>query len=90
VAPIVKAKDIDQAISLANNSKYWLASTVVTNDKEKFNYVMNQLETWNVFWNKIPTSYPFLPYWWIKNSGYGKELWERWMKNFTNEKVVVY
>jgi acyl-CoA reductase-like NAD-dependent aldehyde dehydrogenase len=90
VAPITKAKDIEDAIYLANASKFGLASTVVTQDKEKFDYVASKLETWNVFWNKIPTSYPFLPYGWIKNSGYGKELWERWMKNFTNEKVIVY
>ena len=90
VAPITKAKDIEDAIYLANASKFGLASCVVTQDKEKFDYVANKLETGNVFWNKIPTSYPFLPYGWIKNSGYGKELWERWMKNFTNEKVIVY
>ena len=90
VAPIIKAKDVDDAIYLANASKFGLASAVITQDKEKFDYVASKLETWNVFWKKIPTSYPFLPYGWIKNSGYGKELWERWMKNFTNEKVVVY
>ena len=89
VAPIIKAKDMEEAIYLANISEYWLASTVVTNDKDKFDYISSKLETWNVFWNKIPTSYPFLPYGWVKNSGYGKELWERWMKNFTNEKVIV-
>jgi acyl-CoA reductase-like NAD-dependent aldehyde dehydrogenase len=49
-----------------------------------------RLETWNVFWNKIPTSYPFLPYGWVKDSWYWKELWERGMKNFCNEKVVVF
>ena len=90
VAPITKAKDVEDAIKLANASRFGLASCVVTSNKEKFNYVAKQLETWNVFWNKIPTSYPFLPYGWIKDSGYGKELGERWMKNFTNEKVIVY
>ena len=90
VAPIIKAKDLDEAICLANNSKFGLASAIITNDKEKFNYIASKLEIWNVFWNKIPTSYPFLPYGGIKNSGYGKELGERWMKNFTNEKVIVY
>jgi ribonuclease HI len=58
--------------------------------KEKFDYLASRLETWNVFWNKIPTLYPFLPYGWVKDSWYWKELWERGMKNFCNEKVVVF
>jgi len=90
VAPIMKAKDIEEAIILANKSKFWLASAIITDNKETFNYVASKLEIWNVFWNKIPTSYPFLPYGGVKNSGYGKELGERWMKNFTNEKVIVF
>ena len=90
VAPIIKAKDIDEAIYLANKSRFGLASAVITQDKEIFDYIASKLETWNVFWNKIPTSYPFLPYGWVKDSWYWKELGERWMKNFTNEKVVVF
>lgn len=89
VAPVIKARDIEEAIQLANNSRYGLASTVVSQSKEIFDQVASQLQTGNVFWNQIPTSYPFLPYGGIKDSGYGKELGERWMKNFTNEKIVV-
>jgi succinate-semialdehyde dehydrogenase/glutarate-semialdehyde dehydrogenase len=66
-----------------------LASCVVTEKPEVFDYFAQELQTWNVFWNKIPTSYPFLPYGGIKDSGYWKELGERGMKNFTNEKVIV-
>ena len=90
VAPVIKANNIEHAIELANNSIYWLASCVITDNKNVFENVALKLETWNCFWNKIPTSYPFLPYGWIKDSWYWKELWERWMKNFMNEKVVVY
>lgn len=90
IAPIIKATSVEDAIELANNSIYWLASAIITDDIHKFEYVSTKLETWNAFWNKIPTSYPFLPYGWIKNSWYGKELWERGMKNFMNEKVIVY
>jgi len=90
VAPVIKAKDVEEAILLANKSRFGLASCVITKDKEKFDYVASKLETWNVFWNKIPTSYPFLPYGWVKDSWYWKELWERGMKNFVNEKILVY
>lgn len=90
VAPIIKAKDEEHAIYLANHSKFGLTSCLITQSKEKFEKYSKLIESWNVFWNKIPTSYPFLPYWGIKNSWYWKELWERWMKNFTNEKIIVY
>ena len=90
VAPIIKAKDEQDAIALANNSRYGLTSAIITDSKEKFEKYSKMIESWSVFWNKIPTSYPFLPYGWVKNSGYGRELGERGMKNFTNEKVIVY
>lgn len=90
VASIIKAKNSQEAIMLANNSRFWLTATVVTQEKEVFESVATQLETGSVFHNKIPTSYPFLPYGWVKESGYWKELGERGMKNFMNEKVIVY
>ncbi len=90
VAPIVKAKDLDEAILLANNSKFWLGCSLYWDDIESLREVSSKIEAWNVFINKIVTSYPFLPYGWIKDSWYGKELAERGLKNFVNEKIVVY
>lgn len=90
VAPVFKAKDKAHAIELANNSRFGLTACVVTTKREVFEEVATKLETGNTFWNKIPTSYPFLPYGGVKDSGYGKELGERGIKNFMNEKVVVY
>ncbi len=90
IASIIKANNKNHAIQLANNSKFWLTSCIITDDIQIFEDIAKQLETWSVFHNKIPTSYPFLPYGWVKNSWYWKELWERWMKNFMNEKVIVY
>ncbi len=90
VAPIIKAKDIDEAIELANNSKFGLGCSLYWDDIEKLRELSSKIEAWNVFINKIVTSYPFLPYGWIKDSWYGKELAERWLKNFVNEKIVVY
>jgi acyl-CoA reductase-like NAD-dependent aldehyde dehydrogenase len=45
VAPVIKAKDIEEAIFLANDSRFGLASTVITQDKEKFDYLTMRLET---------------------------------------------
>jgi len=90
IASIIKVKSVEEAIKIANLSNYWLTSSVITSDKDLFIEVASKLETWSVFHNKIPTSYPFLPYWWVKDSWYWKELSEVWIKNFVNEKVIVY
>jgi acyl-CoA reductase-like NAD-dependent aldehyde dehydrogenase len=37
----------------------------------------------------VVTSYAFLPYGWIKNTWYGKELSEHGLKAFMNEKIIV-
>jgi len=87
---IIKADNYEDAIRIANNSKYWLTACVVSDSKKTFEKANYDLDFWSVFWNKIPTSYPFLPYWWIKESWYWKELWKRWIRNFTNECVIVY
>lgn len=90
VAPIIKAKNIDDAIFLANKSKFWLWCSLYGDNIWELKEISKKIESWNVFINKIVTSYPFLPYGWIKDSWYWKELWERWLKNFVNEKVIVY
>lgn len=90
VAPIIKAKDLNEAISLVNNSKFWLGCSLYWDNIDELKVISQKIETWNVFINKIVTSYPFLPYGWIKQSWYWKELWERWLKNFVNEKVIIY
>lgn len=89
VAAVIKAKDINDAIRLANNSKYGLWCSIFWDNYDDMNYVASKVEVSNVWINKIVTSYPFLPYGWIKNTWYWKELWERWIKTFCNEKVIV-
>ena len=90
IASVIKARDKNHAVELVNSSKFWLTACVVCDSIELFEEVASNLETGNVFHNKIPTSYPFLPYGWVKDSWYWKELWERGIKNFMNEKVIVY
>ncbi|MDD2871717.1 MAG: aldehyde dehydrogenase family protein [Candidatus Gracilibacteria bacterium] len=89
VAPIIKAIDIDEAIKFANNSKFGLGCSLYGDDIEQLREVSKKIEAGNVYINKIVTSYPFLPYGGIKDSGYGKELAENGLKNFVNEKVIV-
>ena len=90
VAPIIKVRNIAEAISFANFSTFWLWCSLYGSDIEELKRISTKINVWNVFINKIVTSYPFLPYGWVKNSWYWKELGERGLKNFVNEKVIVY
>ncbi len=90
VAAVCKAKDIEDIIALANNSVFGLWASIFGDDAEQKSYIASKLDVANVSINRIVTSYAFLPYGWIKNTGYGKELGEQWIKTFTNEKVIIY
>ncbi len=90
VLSIIKAKNIEEIIKIANDSKYWLWASIFWDNLEDIEYISKHLEVWNIWINKIVTSYSFLPYWWIKDSWYGKELGESWIKTFCNQKVIVY
>ena len=89
VASVIKASDIYDAVKLANDSVYGLWASIFTDDETELNYVLENVEVWNIAINNWVTSYANLPYWGIKNSWYGKELWEKWVKAFVNEKVIV-
>lgn len=89
VAPVTKARDIEELITLANASRYGLGCSVFGDDRAQIDLVASRIEAGNVAINKIVTSYAFLPYGGIKDAGYGKELGERGIKTFMNEKVIV-
>ena len=90
IAPVMKAKNIEEAITLANDCEYGLGCSIYGSDLATVNMVANHIEASNIALNKVVTSYAFLPYGGIKKSGYGKELAEHGLKAFMNEKVIVY
>lgn len=88
VASVIKAKDENEAIELANNSNFGLGSGVLTGNSERGEKIALQLEAGNSFVNKLVTSDPRLPFGGIKNSGYGRELSGFGVKEFVNTKTV--
>lgn len=89
VAPLIKVADVDEAIQVINDSEFGLGCSVYGDSKEdKMKVAMNS-DVANVFIDGVVTSFANLPYGWIKNTGYGKELGEAWLKAFVNEKVIV-
>lgn len=88
VASVIRAKDEDEAIELANNSQFGLGSGVITGDKARGEKVALQLEAGSSFVNKLVVSDPRLPFGGIKKSGYGRELSGYGIKEFTNTKSI--
>lgn len=90
VASICKAKNVEEAIALANLNDFWLSGVVTWDDIAECKRVAAQIEWGMMFINQSAWSKASLPFWWVKKSGYGKENGADGIKSFTNRKVVIY
>lgn len=71
--PIVRVKDLDEAIEKSNDSIYGLGSSIWTRDLEKANEAARRVESGYTWINSIPDLYDELPFGGVKQSGLGKE-----------------
>lgn len=90
VASVIKSKDIEDSIRLANMSDFGLSATVHGDDEEQLRSIARRLTWGMIFINSIAGSKAALPFGGVKKSGYGKENGPEWLKAFTNKKVVIY
>jgi len=88
VANVFRAKNIDDAIRIANDSRFGLGASVWTNDDTERERFINDIESGMVFVNKMVASDPRLPFGGIKWSGYGRELGVHGIREFTDIKTV--
>ncbi|MEB2353720.1 MAG: NAD-dependent succinate-semialdehyde dehydrogenase [Ignavibacteriales bacterium] len=89
VAALIKAKDEDEAIELANNSIFGLGAAVFTKDNRRGELIAKErLNAGCCFVNDFVKSDPRLPFGGIKESGYGRELSPFGIKEFVNIKTV--
>jgi acyl-CoA reductase-like NAD-dependent aldehyde dehydrogenase len=79
---------IDDALSIANSSKYGLSSSIWTQDDTTAEYISERIDAGSVFINSISVSDPRLPVGGIKQSGYGRELGEYGIREFANVQAV--
>jgi succinate-semialdehyde dehydrogenase/glutarate-semialdehyde dehydrogenase len=87
-AVVYKVADEDEAVELANNSRFGLGAAVFSSDLDKARAVADRIEAGMVWINQPTGSSAELPFGGVKRSGYGRELSELGMFEFANRKLT--
>ncbi|SSW71993.1 NAD-dependent succinate-semialdehyde dehydrogenase [Achromobacter agilis] len=87
-AAVIRVADEDTAVELANATEFGLGAAVWTTDVKKAEKLARRLEAGAVFINGLVASDARLPFGGVKQSGYGRELGEFGIREFTNIKTL--
>jgi succinate-semialdehyde dehydrogenase / glutarate-semialdehyde dehydrogenase len=89
VASLFVADGLEDAIRIANDTRFGLGASAWTNNDSEANEFIARLDAGMVFINGMVASHPALPFGGIKESGYGRELSHYGLREFVNIKTVV-
>jgi succinate-semialdehyde dehydrogenase/glutarate-semialdehyde dehydrogenase len=88
VAPVIRARSADDAVALANRSRFGLGASLWTRDPARARELVPRIDSGSVFVNGNVKSDPRLPFGGVKDSGYGRELAAFGIREFVNIKTV--
>ncbi len=87
--PLIRAADADDAVRLANGTRFGLGSNVWTSDLARGEEIAVRLDAGHTAVNGMTASDPRLPFGGVKNSGYGRELSSPGIHEFVNVHTIV-
>ncbi len=88
VASLFRILSLEEAVILANSTRFGLGSAIFTQDDGEKAYAIKHLDAGSTFINTIVASDPRLPFGGVKASGYGRELGSDGIREFVNIKTV--
>ena len=88
VAAVIRVADEEQALAMANDSRFGLGGSVWTGDSARGERFARRMQAGAAFVNGVVKSDPRLPFGGIKASGYGRELSLLGIREFVNAKTL--
>ena len=88
VAQLHRVADLEQAVRVANGTRFGLGSNAWTSDPAEQEVLVRDLQAGATFLNGMTASFPPLPFGGVKASGHGRELAAHGMREFCNLKAV--
>lgn len=88
VGLLFKVNSLDEAVTLANDTRFGLGSVICTQDQEEIDFASTHIDAGATFVNALMASYPNVPFGGTKASGYGRELSEEGIHEFCNIKTI--
>ena len=89
LAAIIAFESDDDAVRLANHTPYGLGASVWSRDPKRALILGRRIESGALFINTNTVSDPRMPLGGVKQSGYGRELGNSGLTEFTNVRTVV-